>query len=130
MAILVRPFVADGWLKLHLALPPTGKGENLTFQTWLDAPVSTDNHVSMIDPAQKTKLQAKSKQPKVLMALMLVFMVAGPLLAPRFFAGDFARLKGVGLKIFYIGTPAFFGALFLFYFILLRRAENKLRGTP
>ncbi len=61
------------------------------------------------------------------MAIMLIFMVAGPLLDPKIFAEDFSRLRGVGLYVFYIGTPAIFGALFLFYLLLYRRNEKKLR---
>ena len=65
--------------------------------------------------------QAKRKQLKFLMALMLIFMVAGPLLGPKIFPAEFSQLKGVGLNVFYIGTPTIFGALFLFYLFLYHR---------
>jgi hypothetical protein len=81
----------------------------------------------MNDTPATTRLQAKKKQLKILIAIMLVFMVAGPLLGPKIFAEDFSRLRGVGLFFFYIGTPTIFGALFLFYLLLYRRNEKKLR---
>jgi hypothetical protein len=41
--------------------------------------------------------------------MMLVIMVAGPLLGPKIFAEEFSQLKGVGLYVFYVGTPTIFG---------------------
>ncbi len=82
----------------------------------------------MTDTPEKIRLQAKKKQLKLLMAMMLVFMVLGPLLGPKIFAEDFSQLRGTGLYVFYIGTPTVFGALFLVYLILYRRIEKKIRG--
>jgi polyferredoxin len=71
--------------------------------------------------AEEHRRQARRKQLKLLMALMLIFMVAGPLLGPKIFPAEFSQLKGVGLKIFYIGTPTIFGVIFLFYLFLYCR---------
>jgi len=82
----------------------------------------------MNDITEKTRLLAKKKQLKLLMAMMLAFMVLSPLLGPKIFAEDFSKLKGAGLYIFYIGSPTIFGALFAFYLILYRRTERKMGG--
>jgi hypothetical protein len=89
---------------------------------------SDDLSPGLTDSPEKNRLQAKGKQLKLLMAFMLTFMVLGPLLGPTVFADEFSQLHGVGLYIFYVGTPVIFGAMFLFYLILHRRIEKKLRG--
>lgn len=81
----------------------------------------------MIDSPETSLLLAKKKQLKVLMTVMLISMVAGPLLGPKIFAEEFSQLRGVGLHVFYIGTSAIFGVLFLFYLFLCRRTERKIR---
>jgi hypothetical protein len=82
----------------------------------------------MNDIPEKTRLQAKKKQLKLLMIMMLAFMVAGPLLGPKLFAEEFSHLKGAGLPFFYIGTPTVFALLFLFDLLMYRRVERKLRA--
>jgi hypothetical protein len=81
----------------------------------------------MNNTPETARLQAKKKQLKVLMAIMLIFMVAGPLLGPKLFAQEFSQLTGAGLYVFYIGTPTIFGALFLFDLFLYRRTDKKIR---
>jgi hypothetical protein len=68
----------------------------------------------MTDSPEKIRLQAKGKQLKLLMVFMMAFMVLGPLLGPVMFADEFSQLHGMGLYIFYIGTPVMFGIFFLF----------------
>jgi len=82
----------------------------------------------MTNIPDKAQLEAKKKQLKLLMVIMLAFMVLAPLLGPKIFAEDFAHLRGVGLYVFYIGTPVAFGAAFLFYLVLSRRIEKKIKN--
>jgi hypothetical protein len=81
----------------------------------------------MSDSTQVARLQAKKKQLRLLMGVMLAFMVLNPLIAPKLFSDEFAQLRGVGLYVFYIGSTAIFGALFLFYLVLYRRTEKKIK---
>ena len=78
--------------------------------------------------SDQRQLQAKRSQLKLMMFMMLLFMVLSPLLAPKLFADEFAKLKGIGLYIFYIGTPTVFGMLFLMYLVEYRRVARKIRG--
>jgi ABC-type transport system involved in cytochrome c biogenesis permease subunit len=79
----------------------------------------------MSNSAEELTRQAKRKQLKFLMAMMLIFMVAGPLIGPKIFAEEFTQLRAVGRYVFYISTPAIFGAMFLFYLFLYRRKAES-----
>jgi len=74
-----------------------------------------------------TRLLAKKKQLKLLMIMMLVFMAAAPLLGPIIWADEFRQMTDTGRKFFYIATPAMFGFIFVFYLVLYRRNERKIR---
>ena len=82
----------------------------------------------MNDTSEQARLQAKKKQLKLLMIMMLVFVVAGPLLGPKIFAKEFSGLSGAGLYLFYIATPTAFAGLFLCYLFMYRRVEKRIRG--
>jgi len=82
----------------------------------------------MSDTPEQAKLQAKKKQLKLLMVIMLVFVVAGPLLGPKIFAKEFSGLSGTGLYFFYIATPTVFAGLFFFYLFMYRRVAKRIRG--
>ena len=87
----------------------------------------------MNDTSEQARLQAKKKQLKLLMIMMLVFVVAGPLLGPKIFAKEFAGLSGAGLYFFYIATPTVFAGLFFLYlFVSGKRGacERQFRRTP
>src|ERR1700720_1297208 len=73
------------------------------------------------------RLVAKQKRFKLLMMMMLVFLVAGPLLGPVIFAEDFSHLSRQGRSFFYIGTPAIFGALFSYNFVLYWRVTRRIQ---
>jgi hypothetical protein len=83
----------------------------------------------MSDRIDPKTFEARKTRLKFLMAMMLVFMVAAPLLAPVIYRDEFSRLKGPGLYFFYIATPTVFGALFLQNLIFYRRWVRKNRDT-
>ena len=81
----------------------------------------------MSNSSDQVSFEAKKKQLKLLMGMMLVFMVAAPLLAPVIFADEFSHLRGAGLYFFYIATPVVFGGLFVFNLIVYRRFVRKAK---
>lgn len=82
----------------------------------------------MSEDTERVGLQARKKQLKLLMILMLVFMVAGPLLAPKLFAEQFSQLGSVGRYVLYTSAPAFFAFLFVIYYSMYRRVDRKLKA--
>jgi hypothetical protein len=82
----------------------------------------------MNDTLERLRLEAKKKQLKLMMVIMLFFIVAGPLLGPKIFAEEFSHLNDAGRLFFYISTPTAFAALLLFDLCLYRRVARKLRG--
>lgn len=76
-----------------------------------------------------SRLLAKRKQLRLLMVMMLIFMCLSPLLGPKIFAEDFSKMKGVGLYVFYIGSPAIFLTMFVFNLILYRRNERTIASV-
>ena len=81
----------------------------------------------MNDIPEMTRLLAKKKQLKLLMIIMLVFMAAAPLLGPIIFVDEFRHMNDTGRKFYYVATPTVFGFIFVFYLVLYRRIERKIR---
>jgi hypothetical protein len=84
----------------------------------------------MSDRIDPKIFEVRKRHLKLLMAMMLLFMIAAPLLAPVIWPDEFSRLKGPGLYFFYIGTPTVFGGLFVQNLILYRRWVRKNKDTP
>lgn len=79
------------------------------------------------DTSDKARLEAKEKQLKMLMTMMLIFMVAGPLLGPKIFTEEFNKLGSSGRQFFFIATPTVFGLIFIFYLFSYRRIQRRIK---
>jgi uncharacterized membrane protein YhaH (DUF805 family) len=90
--------------------------------------------ITMSAKIDRQSFESRKRRLQFLMALMLVFMVAAPLLAPIIYADEFSHFKGPGLYFFYIATPVVFGGLFVrnlfFYRQFVKRFKDQdERGT-
>jgi hypothetical protein len=83
----------------------------------------------MSDRIDPKIFEARKTRLKLLMAMMLVFMVAAPVLGPIIYRDEFSRLEGPGLYFFYISTPAVFAGLFVQNLIFYKRWVRKNKDT-
>lgn len=72
------------------------------------------------------KLIAKLRHLKQMMVWMLVFTILGPSSGPIIYHQEPSQLQGVGIWVFYVGTPLIFASLFLVFLIAYRRVNKRL----
>lgn len=82
----------------------------------------------MTDAEAKAKLTALRKRFKLLMALMVFFMMAAPLLGPILYADEFSHMSPISRTLFRVISPIIFGLLFLFYRWMYLRAGQALQA--
>jgi hypothetical protein len=80
----------------------------------------------MNDPSKLARLIAKKNQLQIMMAILLVFAIFGPWIGSKMFAERFARLHGVGLKVYSIGTHVAFTGVFCMYLAQHRRVSKRI----
>jgi len=70
-------------------------------------------------------LQVRRRGLKLLLLAMFVFTVASPLVGPKLFPDEFARMTTRGKLVFFIGTPSTFALLFILNLIRYRRLGKR-----